>query len=173
MDLVAAARDEQFLLDLLNSTPVIDGAPHDELHTAAAGRRWLRAHGHTGSRAEWQNVRAARATLQAIVRGQQRPEAVGPLLSDLRMRPSASDAGVHWQLEVRADQAAATRAVLAWDTLHRTRPGRLRACENSECALFLIDRSKPNQARWCSMAVCGNRMKARRHHARARSGADV
>ncbi|MGW0016543.1 CGNR zinc finger domain-containing protein, partial [Streptomyces tendae] len=26
-----------------------------------------------------------------------------------------------------------------------------------------MDRSKPNSARWCSMAECGNRMKARRH----------
>ena len=38
------------------------------------------------------------------------------------------------------------------------------------CALFLLDRSKPNTARWCSMAVCGNRMKARRHYERARAG---
>ncbi|WP_412973700.1 CGNR zinc finger domain-containing protein [Mycolicibacterium setense] len=35
--------------------------------------------------------------------------------------------------------------------------------------MFLIDRSKRNTARWCSMATCGNRMKARRHHQRART----
>jgi predicted RNA-binding Zn ribbon-like protein len=162
--------DEKFLLDLLNSTPVIDGEPHDELQTALTGRRWLRAHGLTGSNAEWHNVRAARATLQAIVRGHRRPETVGPLLADIRMRPTASNVGVHWDLQVPTGQAAATRAILAWDTLHRKGGGRLRACENGECALFLIDHSKPNQARWCSMAVCGNRMKARRHYARARSG---
>jgi predicted RNA-binding Zn ribbon-like protein len=45
----------------------------------------------------------------------------------------------------------------------------LRPCANIECQLFLIDRSKPNTARWCSMAVCGNRMKARRHYQRGRS----
>jgi hypothetical protein len=32
------------------------------------------------------------------------------------------------------------------------------------------DHSKPNNARWCSMAVCGNRMKARRHYERTRAG---
>ncbi|MEC3993203.1 CGNR zinc finger domain-containing protein [Actinacidiphila sp. DG2A-62] len=49
------------------------------------------------------------------------------------------------------------------------RPGRLRPCQNAEeCTLFLIDRSKSNSARWCSMAQCGNRMKARRHYERAR-----
>ncbi|MEU1163642.1 CGNR zinc finger domain-containing protein [Streptomyces sp. NPDC005921] len=47
-------------------------------------------------------------------------------------------------------------------------PGRLRPCANPECRLFLLDRSKGNSARWCSMAVCGNRMKARRHYRRTR-----
>jgi predicted RNA-binding Zn ribbon-like protein len=36
--------------------------------------------------------------------------------------------------------------------------------------MFLIDHSKAGTARWCSMAVCGNRMKARRHYQRARTG---
>ena len=48
-------------------------------------------------------------------------------------------------------------------------PGRLRPCANDECRLFLDDHSKANAARWCSMAVCGNRMKARRHYERARN----
>jgi predicted RNA-binding Zn ribbon-like protein len=47
-------------------------------------------------------------------------------------------------------------------------PGRLRACANPDCRRFLIDRSNANKARWCSMAVCGNRMKARLHYQRVR-----
>ncbi|MGO4300955.1 CGNR zinc finger domain-containing protein [Leifsonia sp. RAF41] len=39
-------------------------------------------------------------------------------------------------------------------------------CANPDCSKFLIDHSRPNSARWCSMAECGNRMKARRHYAR-------
>lgn len=65
----------------------------------------------------------------------------------------------------------AVEAVLAWSELQETAPGRLRPCANPECQLFLIDRSKTNKARWCSMAVCGNRMKARRHYQRTRDGA--
>jgi predicted RNA-binding Zn ribbon-like protein len=80
-----------------------------------------------------------------------------------------SDAGIEWQLRAPAERRAAVRAVLAWDAVRRNRPGRLRPCENPECALFLIDRSKPNNARWCSMATCGNRLKARRHHERTRT----
>ena len=60
------------------------------------------------------------------------------------------------------------RAVLTWDVLAKTSPGRLRPCANDECRLFLIDHSKAGTARWCSMAACGNRMKARRHYERVR-----
>lgn len=168
MEPVDAPEDEAFLLDLLNSTPIVNGARQDELGTAQAGRSWLRAHGHRGSTGEWRFVRTARSTLQAVVRGHRPAGALAPLLEQVSYRPSVSDDGVRWWLDVPADQAAAARAVLAWDALRRTRPGRLRACENPECARFLIDRSKPNTARWCSMAVCGNRIKARRHYERTR-----
>ena len=75
---------------------------------------------------------------------------------------------MEWTLSVPPERALAVRAVLAWDALQRRSPGRLRPCANTECRLFLIDHSKPNSARWCSMAACGNRMKARRHYQRAR-----
>jgi predicted RNA-binding Zn ribbon-like protein len=172
MESTDAVADEAFLLDLLNSTPIVDGTPRDELDTGRAGRAWLRAHGYRGSAGEWHAVRATRAALQAVVRGQQPAVSLGPLLDEVSYRPSVSDDGVRWRLDAPADRTAAVRAVLAWDALRRTRPGRLRACENSDCALFLIDRSKPNKARWCSMAVCGNRMKARRHYERIRTNVD-
>lgn len=166
------AADETFLLDLLNSTPIVDGVQHDQLDSARSARSWLRARGHHGSAAEWHAVRTARTALQSVVRGHQPASALAPLLDDVSYRPSVSDGGVRWQLDTPPDRVAALRAVLAWDALRRTRPGRLRACENPECALFLIDRSKPNKARWCSMAVCGNRMKARRHYERSRGQRD-
>ncbi|WP_431966782.1 CGNR zinc finger domain-containing protein [Actinacidiphila sp. bgisy160] len=37
--------------------------------------------------------------------------------------------------------------------------------------MFPLDRSKAGTARWCSMAARGNRMKATRHHRRARATA--
>ena len=156
--------DETFLLDLLNSTPIIDGVQQDELD-----RAWLRAHGHSGSTAEWQATRAARSTLQAVVRGHQSAKSLSRQLDQVSYRPSVSEEGVQWRLDSPTGRTAAVRAVLAWDELRRSRPGRLRPCENPECAKFLIDRSKPNNARWCSMAACGNRMKARRHYERTRN----
>ena len=71
MEPLNTATDEAFLLDLLNSTPIVDGVPRDDLDTARAGRTWLRAHGHSGSADEWQAVRAARSALQKVVRGQE------------------------------------------------------------------------------------------------------
>ncbi len=103
------------------------------------------------------------------MRGQKRPSSLALLLDGVSYRPSVSDAGVQWRLDAQTVRAASVRAVLAWDVLRRTRPGRLRPCQNPECALFLIDHSKPNKARWCSMAMCGNRMKARRHYERTRT----
>ena len=167
MERTDAAADEAFLLDLLNSTPIVDGVPRDLLD-----RAWLRAHGHSGSSAEWQAGRAARSTLQAVVRGQQSARSLGPLLDGVSYRPVASAQGVEWRLETPPGRTAAVRAALAWNRLRHTRPDRLRPCGNPECALFLIDHSKPNRARWCSMAGCGNRMKARRHYERTRTDPD-
>jgi predicted RNA-binding Zn ribbon-like protein len=76
---------------------------------------------------------------------------------------------IDWTLSVPPERELAVRAVLAWDALAGRSPGRLRPCANDECRLFLIDHSKANAARWCSMAVCGNRMKARRHYQRSRA----
>lgn len=164
MDVVATSPDDEaLLLDLLNTTPVIDGTATDALADLETSVTWLNEHGIAAHKREWTTLREARAVLQAIVRGDQSPSALQPILARTHLVPTATDEGVRWQL---SGATGAVRAALAWDTLRITSPGRLRPCANTECQLFLIDRSKPNTARWCSMAVCGNRMKARRHHSR-------
>ena len=42
--------------------------------------------------------------------------------------------------------------------------GRVRICRN--CRWLFLDRSRNGSRRWCDMAVCGNRQKARRHYRR-------
>ncbi|TDV57338.1 CGNR zinc finger domain-containing protein [Actinophytocola oryzae] len=159
--------DETLLLDLLNSTPVRGGTPQDDLADAEAGLRWLAEHDQPASEQEWRAALAARAALQDAVREGVVPP-VERFVDGVLSRASFVDGGVTWTLELPAGRSTAARAVLAWDELTRTSPGRLRPCANPECRLFLIDHSKPNSARWCSMAVCGNRMKARRHYQRTR-----
>ena len=78
--------------------------------------------------------------------------------------PRIVDGALEWRLD--ADWPA--RLVLAWGDLEAAMPGRLRPCANGECHLFLLDRSRAGTARWCSMEVCGNRMKARRHYGRVK-----
>ncbi|HUN31022.1 MAG TPA: CGNR zinc finger domain-containing protein [Trebonia sp.] len=160
--------DEALLLDLLNTTPVIDGEQRDEIADAVAGQRWLAAHGQRESAGEWQALVAARSALQDVVRGVRAPAALTRWVDAVRYEPAFDGDGLTWTLSLPDGRSAAARAVLAWDVLRATSPGRLRPCANPDCRLFLIDHSKSNSARWCSMAVCGNRMKARRHYQRAR-----
>ena len=160
--------DEDFLLALLNSTPVIGGVPADDLADPARARAWLVSAGGVGTDEELRHVLQVRSALQAVVRGEQPPAVLAPFVRDAVRIPDITDGQVAWTLSVAPERRLAVRAVLAWDALAKQRPGRLRACANDECRLFLIDRTRNNTARWCSMAVCGNRLKARRHYQRAR-----
>jgi predicted RNA-binding Zn ribbon-like protein len=143
------------LLELLNTTPVIDGQAVDLLD-----RAWLRVHGATG---RVDDVRRLRDELQHVVWGEADASVLRGYLKKVRQVPKIHDGRLTWELD--ADWAA--RVVLAWGELQDAMPGRLRACANEECRLFLIDRSRAGTARWCSMTGCGNRMKARRHYRRA------
>jgi predicted RNA-binding Zn ribbon-like protein len=170
MDLVAVApSDEAFLLDLLNTTPVIDGIVHDGLADWTDSKAWMRSHGVAATKTEADALLEARSILQKVVHGEVGPKALKRFVEDVCLRPVAGADGLDWRVDVEGVANGAARAVLAWDALRISSPGRLRPCANSECRLFLIDRSKPNTARWCSMAICGNRMKARRHYRRART----
>jgi predicted RNA-binding Zn ribbon-like protein len=69
----------------------------------------------------------------------------------------------HWhdpqQLLVPAAEAAARLLTTGDRSL-------VRHCEGPTCTLWFYDRTKSHRRRWCSMAVCGNRAKARTHRER-------
>ncbi len=46
---------------------------------------------------------------------------------------------------------------------------RLKLCSSSTCRWAFFDRSRNHSSRWCTMASCGNRQKARRFRQRAKS----
>jgi hypothetical protein len=144
---------EDELLELLNSAPVIDGRIVDRLDDP--------------------RMSALRDALQGVIRGTADASILSPFLEGVRQSPRLGPDGVEWELEGAASALPYAGLVIEWSRVEREFPGRLRACANDECNKFLLDHSKPNSARWCSMAECGNRMKARRHHARqaAMSGA--
>ena len=165
-----ATAGEAFLLALLNSTPVVGGVQTDSLADEAGALKWLADHGGLGTSAELRHVIEVRDLLQAVVRSDSSPDVLAAPLAGVRQVPAITDGRLTWALGVPPERELAVRAILSWDALARDMPGRLRPCSNPECRLFLLDRSKANVARWCSMAVCGNRIKARRHYQRARDG---
>jgi predicted RNA-binding Zn ribbon-like protein len=52
------------------------------------------------------------------------------------------------------------------DFLLSDRSMQLRCCACETCRWLFLDTSKNHTRRWCDMKLCGNRMKARRFHAR-------
>ena len=169
MDLVVAdAADEAFLLDLLNTTPVVDGT---SATTSRIRQRpgWMRERGIAATDVELAALRRGHdrsCRRWCVVRRGRRPQAVRRRCA---LRPVATATG--WTGGSRRATAPRARSARGAGVgcPADIQSGRLRPCANTECRLFLIDRSKPNTARWCSMAICGNRMKARRHYRRFRS----
>ena len=170
--------DEELLLAVLNSAPVVDGRPTDDL-AGASGRELAVSWGGVGTADEVAQLRRARGALQAVIRGTGAgagAEIGSPAVDELAAvvegavrTPRVTRDGVRWELQAADDDRLATAAVLAWSSVLADFPGRLRACANDECNLFLVDHSRPGTAKWCSMATCGNRMKARSHASRARN----
>jgi hypothetical protein len=130
--MIEAATDEAFLLAVLNSTPVIDGIPADDLADPARARAWLASAGGAGTEAELQQVLEARDALQAVVRGGEPPAVLAPLLAGASCIPALTGGQITWTLSVPPDRRLAVRAVLTWDTLAKNSPGRLRPCANGE-----------------------------------------
>jgi predicted RNA-binding Zn ribbon-like protein len=58
----------------------------------------------------------------------------------------------------------------AANLLASDRLGRVRECASAECIMLFVDESRNGSRRWCDMSSCGNRMKSRRHYAKARKG---
>ncbi|HTE74950.1 MAG TPA: CGNR zinc finger domain-containing protein [Actinomycetes bacterium] len=145
---------------------------------AATARRLRRAAAQTPGRAAdaLTESRALRADFYAVLT---RPRPPRPALDRLTER--VQDAGaanrVGWSrssglglepgtesldLPVRAFAGAARR--LVEDGL----AGQVRRCPGAGCGWLFLDEGRGR--RWCVMAICGNRAKARRHAARQRSG---
>jgi predicted RNA-binding Zn ribbon-like protein len=74
-----------------------------------------------------------------------------------------------WQWRGLGRQIAAPLWLLAEaaaDLLTSDQAAQLRLCASDTCRWLFLDTSKNHTRRWCDMKICGNRMKARRFHAR-------
>jgi len=161
--------DETRMLQLLNSSPTEGGQRRELLVDDDATRDLVTALGGELTERSLVELRGVRDDLHRIVRREADTNVLQRHLDGVTGRPVIDDGAVVWHVDASAVEAIAPAVVLAWTDLTARFPGRVRACANDECSKFLIDHSRPNSARWCSMADCGNRLKARRHSARQSS----
>jgi predicted RNA-binding Zn ribbon-like protein len=116
--------------------------------------------------AEVHRLRSAVAAAGAAIAAKGRPdEAALAIIRDhaARSLAAASLGGAPAGLVFARDDAIV--GPLAWAALDLLRGGelhRLKQCPPADCHWLFLDRSKNGSRRWCDMAACGNRAKARR-----------
>lgn len=165
-------------LDLVN-TVSWPGTPreHDWLRAEGNVPRWLSAAGldsHTMPTPPGR-LRSLRKVLDDLVR---------PFASGLAPDPSAvvrfnallqpvmasRHLDVHtltWRLEPDTNPALAELILDAADLVTESSQRAIKACP--ECSWLFVDQSRNGRRRWCDMADCGSRVKARSHYHRTKS----
>jgi predicted RNA-binding Zn ribbon-like protein len=91
----------------------------------------------------------------------------------LHRRLLAGDAHLEWSwsgVERQPQIPLWMLAQTASDLLVSNDAELVKDCGDPTCRWLFLDVSKNHTRRWCDMATCGNRMKARRHHARTLEG---
>ena len=189
----------QPVLDLLNTRLVVDGQQQEMLTDTSALRRWLLVSGLDAIRdvrdelEVWSGEPEARRFLRellifretlrmAVLRLEDGKQPGQAFLSDLNAR--LFEHPVRRAITARSGkiQSQQTSGTSVPDTLwaallHEvetlfagTEPGRVRKCES--CVVQFLDVSKKNARRWCSMKLCGNRVKVAAYQQRQRRGSE-
>ncbi len=93
-------------------------------------------------------------------------------LSHLQIAPIPSGFAWRWENEENGLNQMLWAVVRAAGELlvDSTALGQLRECPGQGCGWLFIDTSRNKSRRWCTMEVCGNRTKARRHYEQVRFG---
>jgi predicted RNA-binding Zn ribbon-like protein len=172
-------------IDLLNTTPVINGQKQDLIADTASLRHWanLADRGHVAfqSDADLAAVHQLRTDLRCafddLATAPQIPPflvaSVNALLAGVSYRRCLTNAGVATVPDVSGPKVAATIADDFADFLTGYEPERLKHCANPACVMVFYDRGKNNRRRWCSMQVCGNRDKVANYRARQGKSKDI
>ena len=185
----------QLALDFLNTRPVQNGEPMELLPDFSALLRWFQAAKLLSARdvaklqQEWGKSARAQRTLEAVLelREKLRKEILAwegggalhhstvdelnrlmadhPMLIKLNTRGTASATELWFEPRQPEDLFAplAHRTAALFANLDRSR---VRKCD--QCVLHFHDTSKKGTRRWCSMQLCGNRLKVRAYAARQR-----
>ena len=186
-------------LDFVNTTVILNGVFTDLLCSFADLVDWCVAAGVVGDeagatlRAQAAPDDAGRALAEArALRAEIRhaaeaaaggkdvpPSAVGAVNDVLRRGPRYTQLRGHGRVfqkelvapDLTPDGLLVPVAEAAATLLAERDLGLVKRCANPACILFFYDTSKNHARRWCSMEVCGNRMKVAAHHRRQKEGA--
>ena len=184
-------------LDFLNTKPVLAEGPTELLPDFDALERWLIASGIVNSAKMkgllrgWRNSAEAKAFLKELIAFRERLRSAvvrmeaGATPSDeflkevnarllqypprttLRKREGRIVVELIFEPQEPADLWAPILQGVA-DLLSETQTQRLRQCES--CVLHFFDTSKKGSRRWCSMNLCGNKVKVAAYQRRQRDG---
>ena len=165
----------------VNTVDIQDGP--EELSDPNALERWLLAHGlmESGqevSDADLKNAIAVREAIRGVI-GANTGATIYPLdvatlngaaaASRLRARFGA-DGKARLEPEAGGVAGAMGRLVATvFKAMADEDWRRLKLCGSSTCRWAFYDRSRNHSSRWCTMASCGNRQKARRFRQKAKA----
>lgn len=138
---------EELLVDFLNTIDVELGT--DVLASEVDFRRWALEHGVEPG--DLDEARGIRSALRDLVCGE------SCTLPEVSLRTIATPHGVVLEGDTVARSAVAIATVLTI----QGRMGRVKLCPTEDCRQAFFDRSRNSSRTWCTMAVCGNRVKAR------------
>ncbi|MES2742381.1 MAG: ABATE domain-containing protein [Pseudomonadota bacterium] len=164
-------------LDMMNTVQLINGEPVDRWQSGQDVRDWLARLGYWPAGAiggpDLALLEAARR-LREVVGRLVRQRKQGREIDVVALNALLAHASRHleltpqgdgrWELTARyahgsAWQLLAPLAESAAQLLAEADFDLIRPCENPQCVLWFLDRTKSHRRRWCSMAACGNRHK--------------
>jgi predicted RNA-binding Zn ribbon-like protein len=159
-----------------------DNLSKDEIASPEGLAGWLADHGLVAKRAQVRpadvrrahDVREALRGLMLANNGAPADDGAVATLntaaSRARVRPAFADHS-SWELEPGADgvdRALGELLAIVFRSMSDGSWQRLKACGDPGCAYAFYDHSKNRSGRWCDMASCGNRAKARAFRERER-----
>jgi predicted RNA-binding Zn ribbon-like protein len=161
---------EPLALDLVNTVWPDGEGWRDVLANRSGHEQWLRENDLPGpsTAAARQALLQAREAIRAALErpGPAALAALDGILERGCLRIRASRPGAREELAIEREWRVPWLAVRSLLRLLDEHPARVRKCANPDCPFWFLDTTRSGTRRWCSMTVCGNRLKARRHYRR-------
>ena len=164
----------EVLVDWAEAAGAVDGV------LAGAIRGWVAGHPGQAER-QLRGLLTRRDALYRVLRAAATGDPAGDEIDRRRVADWVAAARAHallvpdrptwrweWPSEASLRRACWPAAASAGDLLTGGAIGQLGICDNPGCGWLYLDTTKNRSRRWCSMQLCGNLAKSRRHAARSR-----